>query len=80
MAESKTSEANYRARDDILMQDDTTLPVNGVALSAAAQALITTARAQHLAKMDAEATAREARAATPYGGNVTSGTIKRAKQ
>jgi hypothetical protein len=79
MAESKTPEANYRGRTDIIVQEDTVYPLPEAVVNAATLAAYATARAQHLTKMDAEVTAREARAATAYGGNQTTGSTKRGK-
>lgn len=80
MAESKTPEANYRARNDIIVQEDTVFVLPNATVNAAAQTLHATAKAQHLTKMDAEVTAREARGATAFGGNQTTGTTQRGKQ
>jgi len=70
MAENKTPEANYRGRTDIIVMEDTLLPLDATA----------TQRSQHTAKMDAEVTARESRAATAHGGNQTTGSIQRGKK
>lgn len=69
MAENKTPDANYKGRSDIVIQEDTILDASASA----------TARAQHVAKMDAKVTAMEAAAATAYGGAATAGSIKRGK-
>lgn len=79
MAESKTPEANYRGRTDIVVMEDTLLPQPSAMQNAATLAQIQTQKAQHLAKMDAEVVAREARAATAHGGNQTTGTTQRGK-
>lgn len=79
MAESKTPEANYRGRTDIIVQEDTVFPLPQAGVNAGTQALYATAKAQHLTKMDAEVIAREARAATAHGGNQTTGTTQRGK-
>ena len=73
MAESKTPAANYKARNDIVLQDDTTLVATSIYTPSQ------TARTQHLTKMDAVATDLETLASTAHGGAVTSGNVKRGK-
>jgi hypothetical protein len=75
MAESKTPDANYAARNDIVLQDDTTF-VKDVAGNLHVPAATVT---QHVTKMDAEALAKEARAATAFGGAVV-GLTRRGKK
>lgn len=76
MAESKSPEANLRARDDIVDADSTTL----VKDTSGALVVSAAAATAHDTKMAAEATAKEARAALPYMGNVTSGSVLRGKK
>ena len=65
--ENKTAEAAYVCKDNIVLMNDTVSDV-----------LPATAKAQHVTKMNAEATAMEARAAQSFGGAV-SGNVKRGK-
>lgn len=72
--ENKSPEANLVGRTNIVQQDDT--PTTQVALPRTVADHL--ASAAHVAKMDAETTAREARAALAYMGSAV-GTIKRGR-
>jgi hypothetical protein len=76
MAESKSADANYSQRSDIVLQDDTTF----VKDTSGALHVSATAFSQHVAKQDAEELAKEARAALSYMGNVTGADAKRGKK
>jgi hypothetical protein len=73
-SENKSPEANLVGRTNIVQQDDT--PTTQVALPRTVADYL--ASAAHVAKMDAETTAREARAALSYMG-ASVGTIKRGR-
>ena len=66
--ENKSPEAAYVCKDNIVLPEDT-YPTGHLSAAAAAQ---------HVTKMNAEATARETRAALTYMGGI-SGSVKRGK-
>lgn len=67
--ENKSPDAAYSTKDNIVLMDDT------VALGNVPAAAL----AQHVTKMNAEATAVVARGALSYQGNVTGGAVKRGR-